>query len=120
MPYAHARENEPQSTPHSFSVNLRQVVGVTAGGGWTLVAADYSQLELRIMAHFSKDEALRHIFHKVLGWEDSHAYFAFATIPGFSARDVSSLLPCVILGYRRRKRAQQKAVRACAQRYLPL
>src|SRR5207253_3037114 len=30
--------------------------------GWVLVAADYSQIELRLLAHFSGDEALSHAF----------------------------------------------------------
>lgn len=35
----------------------------TAGEpGWELVAADYSQIELRVLAHFSRDEALREAF----------------------------------------------------------
>ncbi|MBS2030160.1 MAG: DNA polymerase I [Deltaproteobacteria bacterium] len=32
--------------------------------GWELVSADYSQIELRILAHFSKDEALSDSFKK--------------------------------------------------------
>ena len=31
---------------------------------WTLLAADYSQIELRILAHFSEDPALVSAFHK--------------------------------------------------------
>jgi DNA polymerase-1 len=31
-------------------------------GGWQLLAADYSQIELRLLAHFSGDEALRKAF----------------------------------------------------------
>ena len=30
--------------------------------GWQLLAADYSQIELRLLAHFSGDEALRQTF----------------------------------------------------------
>ena len=38
--------------------------------GWVLVAADYSQIELRLMAHFSEDKTLVDAFEK---GEDIHA-----------------------------------------------
>ena len=38
--------------------------------GWLLMSADYSQIELRILAHYSKDEILIDAFHKD---EDIHA-----------------------------------------------
>ena len=41
--------------------------------GWRLVAADYSQIELRILAHFSQDETLRAAFERD---EDIHARVA--------------------------------------------
>ena len=37
--------------------------------GWTIISADYSQIELRILAHFSQDETLMEAFHKE---EDIH------------------------------------------------
>ena len=37
--------------------------------GWTIVSADYSQIELRILAHLSQDETLMEAFHKE---EDIH------------------------------------------------
>jgi DNA polymerase-1 len=41
--------------------------------GWTIVSADYSQIELRILAHLSKDETLLEAFQKD---EDIHAHTA--------------------------------------------
>jgi len=41
--------------------------------GWRLVAADYSQIELRVLAHFSKDVTLRDAFARD---EDIHARVA--------------------------------------------
>jgi DNA polymerase-1 len=41
--------------------------------GWRLVTADYSQVELRLLAHFSDDAALRDAF---LGDKDIHASVA--------------------------------------------
>jgi DNA polymerase-1 len=43
--------------------------------GWRFVAADYSQIELRILAHLSGDEAMREAF---AGGEDIHARTAAA------------------------------------------
>ena len=37
---------------------------------WTLLAADYSQIELRVLAHFSKDPSLLEAFHR---GEDIHS-----------------------------------------------
>ena len=34
-----------------------------AAPGWTLLAADYSQIELRLLAHFSADDNMRRAFH---------------------------------------------------------
>ena len=41
--------------------------------GWQLLAADYSQIELRVLAHFSRDETLLAAFAKD---EDIHAHVA--------------------------------------------
>ena len=38
--------------------------------GWTITSADYSQIELRILAHLSQDETLMEAFHKD---EDIHS-----------------------------------------------
>jgi DNA polymerase-1 len=40
------------------------------GGGWAIVSADYSQIELRILAHLSQDETLINAFRQD---EDIHA-----------------------------------------------
>jgi len=50
--------------------------------GWVLLSADYSQIELRILAHLSGDEALIEAFQR---GEDVHAYTAsliFGVKPG--------------------------------------
>jgi len=44
--------------------------GFVAEGGWSLLSADYSQIELRIFAHFSKDAAFIEAFRR---GEDIHA-----------------------------------------------
>ena len=49
--------------------------------GWVLVAADYSQIELRLMAHLSGDEAMRRAFHE---GQDIH---------DFTARQIFNLRP---------------------------
>ncbi|EKE08741.1 MAG: hypothetical protein ACD_17C00017G0001, partial [uncultured bacterium] len=41
--------------------------------GWSFLGADYSQIELRLLAHFSEDENLIHVFQE---GGDIHAYTA--------------------------------------------
>jgi len=53
--------------------------------GWVLLSADYSQLELRLLAHFSGDENLRRAFAE---GHDIHAATA-AEIFGVSPREVT-------------------------------
>ncbi|MEX0937808.1 MAG: DNA polymerase I [Pirellulales bacterium] len=54
--------------------------------GWKLLAADYSQIELRVLAHFSQDEALRESFARD---EDVHSRVA-SEVYGVSLDDVTS------------------------------
>ncbi len=53
---------------------------------WTLLAADYSQIELRILAHYSRDEGLMAAF---LNGEDIHAATA-ASVYGVAISDVDA------------------------------
>ncbi|KGM08123.1 DNA polymerase I [Methylophaga thiooxydans] len=57
-----------------------------ASNGYTLLAADYSQIELRIMAHLSGDESLLKAF---AAGEDIHRHTA-SEIFGIALEDVSS------------------------------
>src|SRR5262249_36758345 len=43
--------------------------GFVPRGGWTLIVADYSQIELRLLAHFSRDPVLMDAF---VNGEDIH------------------------------------------------
>jgi DNA polymerase-1 len=70
------------SNPNLQNIPIRTELGaqirktfVPGGGDWAMLAADYSQIELRIMAHLSGDTALRESF--VRG-EDAHAATAAA------------------------------------------
>ncbi|MBC7327366.1 DNA polymerase I [bacterium] len=56
--------------------------------GWRLISADYSQIELRILAHLSGDEALLEAFQR---GEDIHALTA-SSIFGVPLEDVSDEL----------------------------
>jgi DNA polymerase-1 len=53
--------------------------------GWTLLSADYSQIELRVLAHFTKDPALVSAFEN---GEDIHSTTASA-IYGVAAGDIN-------------------------------
>ena len=65
--------------PNLQNIPVRKKLGAqirrmfTAGPGKTLVDADYSQIELRLLAHISGDEAMREAF---LSGEDFHAVTA--------------------------------------------
>jgi DNA polymerase-1 len=70
------------SDPNLQNIPIRTELGreirkafIPGTPGWVLVAADYSQIELRIMAHLSGDEALTESFLKD---EDVHAATASA------------------------------------------
>ena len=49
---------------------VRQAFVAQDAPDWTLLAADYSQIELRVLAHFSKDPSLLEAFHR---GEDIHS-----------------------------------------------
>lgn len=58
---------------------------VTRGSDYLLLAADYSQIELRVMAHFSQDTAYREAFLK---GEDIHRFTA-AAVNGVNPEQVT-------------------------------
>ncbi|MGD9001265.1 MAG: DNA polymerase I, partial [Anaerolineae bacterium] len=71
------------SDPNLQNIPIRTELGrhvrsaFVARAGWTLVAADYSQVELRVMAHISGDEGLLSAFAR---GEDIHASTAAAIL----------------------------------------
>jgi DNA polymerase-1 len=71
------------SNPNLQNIPIRTEVGrevrraFVAEPGWQLVAADYSQVELRVMAHVSQDSGLRSAFERD---EDIHAATAAAVL----------------------------------------
>jgi DNA polymerase-1 len=79
------------SDPNLQNIPIRTELGrhvrwaFVAQPGWTLVAADYSQVELRVMAHISGDEGLLGAFAR---GEDIHASTA-AAILGVPLEDVT-------------------------------
>ncbi len=80
------------SNPNLQNIPIREEMGrsirkafVAEREGWVIVAADYSQIELRVMAHLSEDEALRAAF---VNDEDIHTATA-AKIFGVSGDEVT-------------------------------
>lgn len=64
-----------QNIPVRSEIGRRVREAFVAAPGHVLLAADYSQVELRILAHFSGDEALKQAFHDR---QDVHASTAAA------------------------------------------
>jgi len=67
-------------------------------GEWVLFAADYSQIELRVMAHLSGDEALTRAFHD---GDDIHAATAsriFDVMPQMITREMRSQAKVINFG----------------------
>jgi DNA polymerase I len=75
-------QNIPIRTPEGRRVREAFV----AGSGNVIASADYSQIELRIMAHISEDEALLRAFHEGV---DVHRATA-AEVFGLAVNEVSS------------------------------
>ncbi len=75
-------QNIPIRTPEGRRVREAFI----APDGWRIASADYSQIELRIMAHLSEDEALLRAFHEGL---DVHRATA-AEVFGLRPDEVSS------------------------------
>ncbi|MBF7689077.1 DNA polymerase I [Acinetobacter rathckeae] len=80
------------SDPNLQNIPIRSDIGrqirkaFVAPVGKTIIAADYSQIELRLMAHFSQDEALIDAFHQ---GQDIHKRTA-AEVLGIALDDVTS------------------------------
>ena len=53
-----------QNIPVRSAIGQQLRKGFVARPGWVILAADYSQVELRILAHISQDEALLEAFHQ--------------------------------------------------------
>jgi DNA polymerase-1 len=81
------------SNPNLQNIPVRSELGreiraaFTAEPGWVLLSADYSQIELRLLAHFSQDPVLLEAFRK---GEDIHARTAaevFGVAPGLQTAE---------------------------------
>ncbi|XP_024542477.1 helicase and polymerase-containing protein TEBICHI-like isoform X1 [Selaginella moellendorffii] len=59
-------EEHSTGKPREVEVNARQFF-VPTQKGWVFLSADYSQIELRLMAHFSGDEALLSLLRRPTG-----------------------------------------------------
>lgn len=71
-----------------------------AGPGDSLVVADYSQIEMRLMAMFSQDEAMMHIFEAGIDAHTGTATVILGRPPADSEeRNVYGKVPNFLLGY---------------------
>jgi DNA polymerase-1 len=83
------------SDPNLQNIPIRTELGrairkafIPEGNGWVLISADYSQIELRVMAHISGDSGLLDAFRNK---EDIHASTA-AKVFGVHIADVTPLM----------------------------
>jgi DNA polymerase I len=74
-----------QNIPVRSEVGMRIRRGFVARPGWLILAADYSQVELRILAHITQDEALLDAFRQ---GQDIHRATA-AAVFGVPLEDVT-------------------------------
>lgn len=74
-----------QNIPTRTEIGRRVRNGFIAREGWQLLAVDYSQIELRIVAHMSQDEAMLTAFR---GSQDIHATTA-AAVHGIDLAEVT-------------------------------
>ena len=74
-----------QNIPTRTEIGRRVRNGFIAEKGWRLLAVDYSQIELRIVAHMAKDEAMLAAFR---AGQDIHATTA-AAVHGIKLEDVT-------------------------------
>ncbi|MDT8307130.1 MAG: DNA polymerase I, partial [Anaerolineae bacterium] len=74
-----------QNIPVRSEVGMRIRRGFVARPGWVILAADYSQVELRILAHITQDEALLEAFRQ---GQDIHRATA-AAVFGVPLEEVS-------------------------------
>jgi len=96
-----------QNIPTNKEINIRN--GFIASQGNFLYSLDYSQIELRLLAHFSEDEVLLNAFHndkdihletaiKIFGEKEAHNYrniaksINFGLIYGMGARKLSETI----------------------------
>ncbi len=79
------------SNPNLQNIPIRTEMGrqvrkaFTASRGWRLIAVDYSQIELRVVAHMAQDKAMLRAFN---AGQDIHATTA-ASIYGIALEDVT-------------------------------
>lgn len=76
-------QNIPVRTPEGRSIRS---AFLSREEGWSLVAADYSQIELRVLAHYSQDETMSRAFQEK---QDIHSIVA-AQIHGVRIDEVTS------------------------------
>ena len=87
-----------QNIPVKGDYGLRIREAFVASPGHTLLCADYSQIEPRILAHLSQDQRLRQVFEQ---GEDIHTATAvqiFNLVPDQITRDMRRIAKTVVFG----------------------
>ncbi len=88
-----------QNIPVRTELGRRIRRGFVAGfPGWKLISADYSQIELRILAHLSGDRALREAFERDADIHQDTAARLFGVLPEFVTPDMRRQAKAVNFG----------------------
>jgi len=93
------------SEPNLQNVPIRGDLGgeirkgfIPGESGWALVSADYSQIELRVVAHLSGDEALVEAFTKGVDIHSQTAAFVFKVDPDAVTKSMRTIAKAVNFG----------------------
>ncbi|HEY3377648.1 MAG TPA: DNA polymerase I [Armatimonadota bacterium] len=90
------------SDPNLQNIPIRSAEGreirrafVPGEPGWVLLAADYSQIELRVLAHITQDEALTEVFNRGEDLHTATACRVFGVTPDHVTREMRRMAKVV-------------------------
>jgi len=108
-----SKEPNLQNIPVRTELGRAVREGFVAASGWTLVGIDYSQIELRLLAHFSQDPALVQAFNEGKDIHKETAVRLFGQAQAEAKRNIAKSINFGLLyGMGARKLAQTLGISA--------